>query len=247
MVWRALLELADDHLILSHRLSEWCGHAPMLEEDLALSNMALDLLGTARTLYTRAGVLEGAGRGEDDFAYLREERAFRNCRLVARPNGDFAHTMLRQLLFAALMVPFWRAAAGSADPEVAGVAGKAVKEMGYHLRHAGEWVIRLGDGTGESARRMQAAVGALAPFVDELFEESPAAQAAVGAGVLPARGPLRPSVDAQILAVFAEAGLEMPADAPRLSGGRAGRHGEELGHLLAVMQATHRAHPGAAW
>lgn len=247
MAWQAILELADDHLILSHRLSEWCGHAPMLEEDLALPNMALDLLGTARTLYARAGEMEGAGRDEDDLAYLREERAFRNCLMVARPNGDFAHTMLRQFLFAAVMAPYWRAAAGSSDAVVAGVAGKAVKEMGYHIRHAGEWVIRMGDGTEESAARMGAAVVALAPYVDELFVDSEAAHAAVAADVLPPRADLRAEFHAQVATVFGEAGLGWPAEGPRLAGGRAGRHGEELGHLLAVMQSTHRAHPGASW
>ena len=149
----ALLELADDHLVLGHRVSEWCGHAPMLEEDLAMPNMALDMIGTARSLYEYAGQVEGKGRGEDDLAYLRSERDYRNLLLVERPNGDFAHTMLRQLYFAAFMHPYWTAALSSEDETIQGIAGKAVKEMAYHIRHAGEWVIRLGDGTEESARR----------------------------------------------------------------------------------------------
>ena len=154
----AVLELADDNLVLGHRVSEWCGHAPLLEEDLAMPNMALDMIGTARSLYAYAADLEGEGRSEDDMAYLRDERGYRNCLLVERANGDFAQTMLRQLYFAAFMQPFWVAAQDSSDEVIAGIAGKAAKEMAYHIRHAGEWVIRLGDGTEESAARMRAAV-----------------------------------------------------------------------------------------
>jgi len=245
-MWAALLELADDHLVLGHRLSEWCGHAPMLEEDLALPNLALDCLGTARTLYARTGELEGAGRDEDDLAYLRDEREYRNCLLVERPNGDFGHTMLRQLFFAAFMRPFWEAAADATDPTVAGVAGKAVKEMGYHISHAGQWVIRLGDGTEESADRMRQAVGALAPFVGELFESSEAAAEAEAAGVFPSRRALRVAWQKVTGDILAEAKLELPA-VPQLAGGRVGKHGESLGHMLAEMQSVHRAHPGAVW
>ena len=243
----ALLEIADDCLVLGHRLSEWCGHAPMLEEDLALPNMALDLIGTARGLYDHAGALEGQGRGENDLAYFRGERDFVNCLLVERPNGDFAQTMLRQLYFAAFMEPFWRAAMASTDPVVAGIAGKAVKEVAYHIRHAGEWVIRLGDGTEESARRMRAAVAALHRYTGERFESSPAAEAAEAAGVLPVRADCRAEWDRVIGMVFAEAGLEAPAVSCMQTGGRQGIHGEALGHLLAEMQSLARAHPGAVW
>ena len=239
----ALLELADDHLILGHRLSEWCGHAPMLEEDLAMPNMALDVIGTARTLYDQAGRLEGAGRDEDALAYLRTERGYRNCLLVERPNGDFAQTMLRSLYFAAFMEPYWRAAQGSSDPVVAGVAGKAVKEMAYHIRHAGEWVIRLGDGTDVSAARMQAAVDALHPYTAELFED----HASAGEPALPPRDTMRPQWDATIADIFAQAGLRAPKLRHVPGGGRRGLHGEALGHLLAEMQSLHRAHPGAVW
>ena len=237
----AVLELADDHLVLGHRVSEWCGHAPMLEEDLAMPNMALDLIGTARTLYDHAARLEGKGQSEDDLAYLRDERAYRNCLLVERPNGDFAHTMLRQLFFAAFMEPYWRAAQDSPDEVLRGVAGKAVKEMAYHVRHAGEWVIRMGDGTEESARRMQAAVAALAIYTDELFD------AGEGVEMLPDRAAIRPEWEATITHIFAEAGLEMPEVAFPHRGGRSGRHLEDLGHLLAEMQSVYRAHPGASW
>lgn len=239
----ALLELADDHLVLGHRVSEWCGHAPMLEEDLALPNMALDLIGTARTLYDHAATLEGQGRSEDDLAYLRGEREYRNCLLVERPNGDFAHTMLRQLLFAAFMEPYWQAALGSSDAVVAGVAGKAVKEMAYHIRHAGEWVIRLGDGTEESARRMTAAVDDLFLYTGELFEEG----AAEEWDALPSRAGIRPAWEATIGQVFGEAGLTRPDVAHAQTGGRVGLHGEGLGHMLADMQSVYRAHPGATW
>lgn len=237
---KAILELADDHLVLGHRVSEWCGHAPMLEEDLAMPNMALDLIGTARTLYEYAAKLEGKGQSEDDMAYLRGELEYRNCLLVERPNGDFAHTMLRQFFFAAFMKPYWQAALNSDDEVVRGVAGKADKEMAYHIRHAGEWVIRLGDGTEESARRMQEAVVDLAIYTDELFEES-------DTSALPNRADIRPAWTATVAHVFAEAGLELPETKYPQSGGRSGKHGESLGHLLAEMQSVYRAHPGASW
>lgn len=237
----AILELADDHLVLGHRVSEWCGHAPMLEEDLAMPNMALDMIGTARSLYEYAAELQGEGQSEDDLAYLRGEREYRNCLLVERPNGDFAHTMLRQLFFAAFMELYWQAALASKDEVVRGVAGKAVKEMAYHIRHAGEWVIRLGDGTEESRRRMQEAVVALAIYVDELFE------AGSETDVLPERAALRPAWDATVTHIFVEARLELPETAFPQTGGRSGKHGEGLGHMLAEMQSVYRAHPGASW
>lgn len=246
-LYQAILELADDNLVLGHRVSEWCGHAPLLEEDLAMPNMALDLIGTARTLYDYAGKLEGKGQSEDDMAYLRDEREYRNCLLVERRNDDFAHTMLRQLYFAAFMKPFWEAAANSTDEVIRGVAGKAVKEMAYHIRHAGEWVIRLGDGTEESAARMKDAVQALAMYVDELFVSSAAAAEAEAAGILPKRADMRPAFDAVINHIFAEAMLTTPEVAYPQTGGRDGLHGEDLGHMLSVMQALYRAHPGASW
>lgn len=246
-VWEALLELADDHLVLGHRVSEWCGHAPMLEEDLAMPNMGLDLIGTARTLYDHAGKLEGKGRSEDDLAYLRDEREYRNCLLVERPNEDFALTMLRQFYFAAFMRPYWLAALKSTDETVRGVAGKAEKEMAYHIRHAGEWVIRLGDGTEESAARMRDAVEALHIYVDELFDSSDVAREAEAHGILPVRADLRDAWDRTVTEVFAEAFLDQPKAAYPQRGGREGIHNEALGHLLAEMQVVHRAHPGARW
>lgn len=239
----ALLELADDHLVLGHRLSEWCGHAPMLEEDLAMPNMALDLIGTARTLYDYAGQVEGKGRSEDDLAFLRGEREYRNCLLVERPNRDFAQTMLRQLYFVSFMHPYWTAAADSSDEVIRGVAGKAVKEMAYQIRHASEWVIRLGDGTEESARRMADAVEDLHLYTGELFE----AGTETDDDVLPDRAALQPAWETTIDHVFGEAGLTRPVIPHPQTGGRAGLHGEDLGHMLADMQSTHRAHPGATW
>jgi len=242
-----LLRLADDHLVLGHRLSEWCGHAPMLEEDLAMPNMALDLIGQARALYQYAGEVEGRGRGEDDFAYLRSEREYTNLLMVERPNGDFAHTMLRQLYFAAFMEPFWQASANSTDERLRGIAGKAVKEVAYHIRHAGEWVVRLGDGTTESAGRMKAAVDALAPYVDEMFESDGVFSEIAGAGIAPDPHSLRPAFDAIILPIFAEAQLEWVDDPFAQSGGRSGLHGEDMGYLLAELQFMQRAYPGMEW
>lgn len=242
-----LLRLADDHLILGHRLSEWCGHAPMLEEDLAMPNMALDLIGQARALYDHAGKTEGKGRREDDLAYLRLERAYVNCLMVERENGDFAHTMLRQFFFAAFMEPWWQAMTRSSDGELAAIAGKAVKEAAYHIRHAGEWVIRLGDGTAESATRMRQVADALAPYVDELFADDEVTARIAEAGIAPQPSAMRATWRQIVEKVFAEAVLELPVTELRRSGGRQGRHGEEMGYLLAELQYVQRAYPGAVW
>jgi len=240
-----LLAAGDDHLILGHRLSEWCGHAPMLEEDLAMPNMALDMLGQARALYSYVTELEGRGRSEDDIAYLRSDREYRNCLLVERPNGDFAQTMLRQLYFSAFMAPYWRSMTASSDEMLTAIAGKAVKEIAYHVRHAGEWVIRLGDGTEESARRMQAAVDALHPYTEELFVGP--ARASVDLAVVPDREGMRGPWDTTIREVFQEAQLTMPDVPFPLLGGREGRHGEEFGFLLAELQYMQRAYPDMTW
>ena len=242
-----LLRIGDDHLILGHRLSEWCGHAPMLEEDLALPNMALDLIGTARMCYGYAAEIEGGGKSEDDYAFLRDGTAFRHVMMAERPNGDFAHTILRQFFFAAYMNPFWQAMTDSADRQLAAHAGKAVKETAYHIRHSGEWVIRLGDGTEESARRMAAALDDLAPYVGEMFETDDTASRLVAAGILPDSAPVRSAFDDTVARTFAMATMppfEVPAG---ISGGRNGRHGEVLGHLLAEMQQMQRAYPGLTW
>lgn len=239
-LFQSLIELADDHLVLGHRLSEWCGHAPMLEEDLALSNFALDVIGTARSLYAYAAEVEGKGRSEDDLAYLRSEREYLNCLLVERVNGDFAHTMLRQFYFAAFMEPYWQAALSSDDKVIAGIAGKAVKEMAYHVRHSAEWIVRLGDGTDESSKRMKAAIVALHPYWEEMFANS-------DCDVLPDRAELRSEWKGSVLSVFNEAGLDWPEPVYGQVGGRVGEHSEVLGRMLSDMQYLQRSHPGATW
>ncbi len=242
------LRLADTALVLGHRLSEWTGRAPMLEEELALANAALDLIGQARALYAHAAALEGRGRTEDDLAYLRDAPDWRNLLIAELPNGDFAQAVLRQFLVAAFLHPYWRALAGSKDATPAAIAAKAEKEAAYHLRHAAEWVIRLGDGTAESHRRTRAALEELWPFTGEMFEADAADRALVASGLAPDPAAVRPEWDATVARVLAEATLPVPpAGAWMQSGGRRGVHTEHLGHLLAVMQHLPRAYPGAVW
>ena len=243
----ALTEIADDHLILGHRLSEWCGHAPMLEEDLSMPNMALDLIGQARQLYSYAVDLEGQQRSEDDLAYLRNDREYRNCLLVEKGNVDFAHAMLRQFYFAAYMKPFWQGCLHSQDESIAAIAGKAVKEISYHIRHCGEWIIRLGDGTEESAAKMHSAVQVLHPYTEELFTVDSGRQQLIDAGVFPAIEDVRNAWNNTLNHVFAEANLPVPEIEFPLSGGRDGRHTEEFGYLLAELQYMQRSYPGAEW
>ena len=246
-----VLALADDALVLGHRLSEWSGKAPMLEEDIALSNLALDLIGQARLYYAYAGESEslasGEGRTEDALAYLRDEQVYSNVLLVEQPNGDFAVTMMRQLLYAAFMHPYLQALQRSADTRLAEIAAKAVKEMAYHLRHASEWVIRLGDGTEESHARAATALDEIWTFTGELFEMDAGERDLVRQGVAVDRETIRPIWQATLDRVLREATLARPADRWMQTGGRKGRHSEHLGHLLAEMQVLHRAHPGATW
>jgi ring-1,2-phenylacetyl-CoA epoxidase subunit PaaC len=247
-VFDLALALADDALILGHRLSEWSSRAPMLEEDIALSNLALDLIGQARVLYTYAGELEGKGRDEDKLAYFRTAGEFRNCLLVEQPNGDFAATMLRQLFFATVMQAYYDALQRSTDSTLAGLAGKAVKEMTYHVRHASEWVIRLGDGTAESRSRCLEALDDLWSYTGELFEPmAPGEQALISQGIAPDRSALREIWTERVGAILQEATLPMPGPRGMQSGGRIGRHSEHLGHLLAVMQVLARELPHAKW
>ncbi|WP_237216133.1 1,2-phenylacetyl-CoA epoxidase subunit PaaC [Falsiroseomonas oryziterrae] len=241
----AVLARADDALVHAHRLSEWVGHAPMLEEDLALGNVALDLLGQARSLYTYAAEVEGKGRTEDDLAYLRDAPSFRNLLLLEQPNGDFAQTIVRLFLHSAVLHPFWRTAMGSSDATLAAIAAKAEKEVAYHLRHSAEWLIRLGDGTEESHRRAQEALDRLWRFTGEMF--APEDADLVARGVLPDPASLRPEWDATVARVLAEATLDRPKDGWMQQGGRRGVHTEPLGHMLAVMQHLQRAYPGATW
>jgi ring-1,2-phenylacetyl-CoA epoxidase subunit PaaC len=219
----------------------------MLEEELALANLALDLLGQARLLYTHAAELEGQGRSEDDLAYRRDAPAYRNRLMLELPKGDFAFTMLRQFLYAAWAQPFWQAMQSSTDATLAAVAAKAVKEMAYHQRHAATWVVRLGDGTAESHARATAALEELWPYTGELFEVDATDEALIAEGVLADPRALRPGWDATVDRVLAEAELARPREGWMQSGGRRGVHTEHLGHMLAVMQHLQRAYPGAVW
>ncbi|XTZ17147.1 1,2-phenylacetyl-CoA epoxidase subunit PaaC [Micromonospora echinospora] len=241
------LRLGDDALVAAQRLAEWTTRAPEMEEDVALANIALDQLGAARLLLTYAGELEGAGRDEDALAFLRDDRAFRNCLLVELPNGDFAVTMAKLLFLAAYQVPLYTALAGCADERLAAIAAKTRKESAYHLDHAALWVRRLGDGTEESHRRMQAAVDEIWPYTHELFAADDLTARLAAAGLAAAPSTLRPQWLETVEAVLAEATLKRPADGWGPSGGRDGVHTEHLSYLLAEMQVLHRAHPGARW
>lgn len=242
-----LIRLGDDALMLGHRLSEWSSRAPTLEEDIALSNLALDLIGQTRALYQHACKLDGGERDEDALAFRRAEHEFRNVLLVEQPNGNFADTMVRQVLFSAYAHPFYTLLSHSNDPEVAGIAARARNEMAYHLRHSGEWLVRLGDGTAESHVKTQAALDLLWPYVDELFASDALDREMAGTGFGADPAAARPEFDAAVDAILREATLQRPAAAPGRIGGRSGLHSEHLGHLLAQMQFLQRAYPGARW
>ncbi len=242
------LRLGDDALVLSHRLAEWSSRAPQIEEDIALTNIGLDLLGQARSLLTHAGSLEGEDRDEDDLAYLRTEPEFRCCLLVEQPTrDDFGLVIAVLLLFSAYQLPLYRALEHATDPTLAGIAGKGVKEARYHLEHATEWTLRLGDGTEESHRRMQQALESVWRFTGELVETDDLTDRLVAAGVAADPAALRESWDATIDAVLTEATLTRPTGTVLAGTGRSGRHSEHLGYLLAEMQYLHRLHPGATW
>lgn len=242
-----VVRLADDAFVLGHRLSEWSSRAPTMEEDIALSNIGLDLIGQARSLYAHAVALEGKGRKEDDLPFLRDAHEFRNVQLVERPNKDFAVTMARQLAYSVFAELQWAALKASSDAEIAGVAAKAEKECAYHVRHASEWVIRLGDGTAESHARMQAAIDEIWPFTGEMFEVDAVDSAMIAAGIGIDASGLRAAWSAAIADVLSEATLAQPGDRWMMSGGRRGVHTEHLGHMLAEMQFLQRAYPGATW
>ena len=242
-----VLRRADDALILGHRLSEWCGHAPMLEEDMALANMGLDLLGQARELYSHAAKVEGRDNDEDKFAYLRDVRQYRNLLLLEQPNGDFARTMVRQFFYAAFADLYWRAMMESDDATLAAIAAKSEKESAYHLRHSSEWMVRLGDGTGESHARAQTAIDDLWAFTGEMFEVDGSERALIEAGIAVDPATLRPHWLKTISSVVSEATLALPRSDWMQQGGRFGRHSEHLGHLLSELQSMQRTFPGAAW
>ncbi len=230
---RQLLGHADDNLVLAQRLGEWISRAPELEEDIALGNIALDHLGVARALYTRAGEIEGKGRTEDDFAMRRSEREFLNLLLVEQPNGDFAHTMVRGMFFDAYQLELWAGLSVSEDTALAGIATRAGREARYHLLHSSTWVIRLGDGTEESHRRAQDAVDGLWRYTTELFEGMAATQFE--------------NWEKVVTDILHEARLGVPDDPYQRGGGRRGFHSEHLGPLLAAMQWVQRSHPGSEW
>jgi ring-1,2-phenylacetyl-CoA epoxidase subunit PaaC len=241
------LRRADDALILGHRLSEWCGHAPAMEEDMALANMGLDLIGQARELYTHAAKVEGKGNDEDKFAYLRDVRQYRNLLLVEQPNGDFVRTMTRQFFYAAFADLYWRAMMMSRDATLAAIAAKAEKEFAYHVRHTSEWMIRLGDGTDESHRRAQTAVDDLWAFTGEMFVVDDVERGLIDAGIAVDPASLRPRWLKTISEVLDEATLAMPQNDWMQKGGRIGHHTEHLGHLLSELQSLQRTFPGATW
>jgi ring-1,2-phenylacetyl-CoA epoxidase subunit PaaC len=242
-----LLRLADDSLILGHRVSEWCGHGPILEEDIALTNISLDLIGQATSLFKYAGEVEGKGRNEDQLAFLRIDNEYRNSLLVEQLNGDFGVTILRQFLFDAYRMPLFEALMNSKDEQLAAIAEKSLKETKYHYRHSAEWVIRLGDGTDESHERIQNAVNSLYRFSSDLFLTNEVDELLVKEGIVPEMKTIHTKWLESIKNVFGEATLEIPANNWEQTGGRIGRHSEHLGHLLAEMQYMQRAYPNMEW
>jgi ring-1,2-phenylacetyl-CoA epoxidase subunit PaaC len=242
-----LLRLGDDRLILGHRLSEWCGHGPILEEDIAMANIALDLVGQANLLLGLAAREEGKGRDADALAYFREAIAFRNALIMELPRGDFAFTMVRQFLVSVHSALIMERLQASNHTDLAGIAAKAFKEVRYHARHSADWMLKLGDGTVESHRRAQAALDELWRFTGELFETDETEQALVKSGVAVDSSTLRDAWRDQVARVLDQATLTVPGDGFMQRGGREGRHTEHLGHLLAEMQIVARSFPGAEW
>ena len=242
-----LLRIADTSLILGQRLSEWCGHGPVIEEDIALTNVALDLIGQARLLLTHAGRLEGKGRDEDQLAFLRTEPQYLNLTIAELPNADFARTILRNFLVAAWQRALWQGLANSAEAELAAIAAKSLKETRYHVQHAADWTVRLGDGTEESHARMQRALDTLWPYTAEFFSASVDDKAIETAAIGPAWRALESAWDLAVRPVLEVATLTVPARTPFLSRGKHGQHTEYLGHLLTEMQYLQRTYPGGTW
>jgi ring-1,2-phenylacetyl-CoA epoxidase subunit PaaC len=242
-----VMRLADSSLVLAQRLGEWAGHAPALEEDLGLANIALDLLGQARLLLTYAGELEGRGRSEDDLAFSRDEGEFLNFALAEQPNGDFASTVVRQALLDAFQLVLYESLQHSSDSRLAGIAAKSLKETRYHLRWSAGWLVRLGDGTEESQRRAQAALDALWRFTGELFAPDEVDAQMAASKVAPPLGELHRAWSAHIEGLLREARLARPHDVLYRWQGKRGEHTEHLGYLLAEMQFLYRAYPGARW
>lgn len=244
---RYVLRLADTNLVLGQRLGEWVGHAPALEEDLGLANIALDLIGQARLLLTYAGELEGRGRTEDDLAFTRDGSDFANLALVEQPNGDFGRTVVRQMLLDAFQLELYEVLQNSSDARLAGIAAKALKETKYHFRYSAAWVIRLGDGTAESHTRVQSALDDLWRFTREFFIADAVDGEMAAAGIAPVLTELEPRWSKRVGEVLDEATLVRPANVAYPWHGKLGQHSEHLGYLLAEMQFMHRAYPGATW
>ena len=242
-----LLRLGDDSLILGHRLSEWCGHGPILEEDIAMTNISLDLIGQATSLLKYAGEVEGKGRDEDKLAFLRIEKEYRNNLLVEQPNGDFGVTMMRQFLFDAYRFPLFEALQHSKDEQLAGIAEKSLKETKYHYRHSAEWIIRLGDGTEESHQRVQTAMNTIYRYAADIFMADEVEKGLEVAGVLPNMSKVKEEWMKNIKFVLSEATIQFPDNDWEQRGGRLGNHSEHLGFLLAEMQYMQRTYPNMEW
>ena len=247
-VFDYLLRLGDDRLILGHRLSEWCGHGPILEEDIAISNIALDCVGQAIGFLKLAGEVEGKGRDEDKLAYFREAIDFRNLLLLEQPNGDYAYTIMRQFLFDAFSYHQYEALQESRFEALAAIAAKSLKEVRYHLRHSSQWVLRMGDGTEESHRRIQEALDDMWMFVFEMFESDALEHRLAAQGIAVDASALQPKWEEMIANVLSESTLRRPMEPGyQSSGGRRGRHSEHLGYILSEMQILPRSYPGAEW
>ena len=246
-LFRYAVRMGDNSLVLGHRLSEWCGHGPQLEEDIAQANIALDLIGQARNYLTYAGEVEGKGRSEDDLAYLRTDRDYLNVLLTELPKGDYAQTIVRSFLFDAFHLPLQQALTTSTDERLKGIAEKAVKEVTYHLRHSSEWLIRFGDGTEESHNRAQVALDDLWRFTGELFIPDEAEELLAKAGIAPKLDAIKKEWSATVDRVLLEATLKRPADGWMSSGGKKGVHTEHIGPMLAEMQTLQRTYPGVEW
>lgn len=246
-LYKYLLRLGDDSLILGQRLAEWCGHGPILEEDIAMTNISLDLIGQAMNIYDYAVEIEGLGRDHDKIAMTRFEHEYVNVLLVEQPNGDFAQTMIRQFLFDAFRKPLYEKLQASNDKQLAAIAEKSLKETRYHLKHSSEWIIRMGDGTEESHRRAQDAIDLLWRYADELFFTDEVEAALTASGILPDLSDLKATWENTVNAIFTEATLSIPANNWKFGGGRLGRHSEHMGYILTELQYMQRAYPNLQW
>lgn len=242
-----LLRLGDSSLIIGHRLSEWCGHGPILEEDIALINIALDFVGNATSILAYAGQVEGKGRDEDALAYMRDERGYRNLLITEQPNGDYANTIARQFLFDTYMFFLYEELKNSKDETIAAIAVKSHKEITYHLRHTTEWMYRLGDGTAESHERLQNGLNDLWMFTSEMFEMDEVDAILIKEGIVPDLNKVKAAWEKQVQEVLAEATLTVPETKFKQKGSKEGKHSEHLGFLLAEMQYVHRSFPNAKW